>query len=83
MEYHKVTYGKPLVGHRVEIEFDDGTRKVIDVSPLIVPDTVFWKLSDPEFFFNEFGLHHNTVAWGAKTDPTSAIDISPEWLYGS
>ena len=68
---------KPLSGHRLQLEFDDGVIGEVDVSQLVSFDGVFSPLRDLEFFRQvtvnpELGV----VCW-----PNDA-DIDSDVLYG-
>lgn len=70
----RVTYVRPLAGFRLELEFDDGARGVVDLSDRLF-GPVFEPLRDPEKFaevnIDEFGA----VCW-----PNGA-DFAPDALY--
>ena len=63
-------------GYRIELEFDDGERGVVDFKRYLGKGGVFDRLKDLEFFR---GFSDNdelgTLTWGDE------IDIAPEPLY--
>ena len=62
-------------GHRIRVEFNDGSESVIDFRPWL-RGPVFEPLKD-EAYFRRFFLDGGTVAW-----PNGA-DIAPETLYSA
>lgn len=64
---------KPLPGHRLLITFDNGERRVFDMSPYL-DRGVFTRLKDPAVF-NAVKTCFDTVEW-----PNGA-DLCPETLY--
>jgi hypothetical protein len=59
----------------LDVSFSDGTRKYVDVSPLLW-GPLFEPLKDPAYFAKgQFDPEIRTVAW-----PNEA-DIAPEYLY--
>ena len=63
-----------LDGHRVRVEFNDGSVKDVDLEPLF-SFPAFRPLSDPAVF-RAFSIYHGIVTWR-----DGEIDIAPEWLY--
>ncbi|HEY8747285.1 MAG TPA: DUF2442 domain-containing protein [Tepidisphaeraceae bacterium] len=62
--------------HVLKLAFNDGTRKTVDVSPLL-EGPVFQPLMDPSYFAQvELNAVTGTPAW-----PNDA-DFAPEALYG-
>jgi hypothetical protein len=59
----------------VEVTFDDGVQRQVDLEPLLAGE-VFRPLRDPEFFA-QVAVDHDggTIAW-----PNGA-DLAPEYLY--
>jgi len=70
-----VTNASWVAGHRLDVTFSDGARKVIDFSPWLI-GPVFEPLRDVDYF-RRFILDGWTVSW-----PNGA-DIAPETLYES
>ncbi len=60
-------------GYRIEVEFDNGIRKVIDFEKWL-KGAIFEPLKNPDYFKNFF-IDGWTIAW-----PNGA-DIAPETLY--
>jgi len=63
-------------GYRIELEFDDGARGVVDFTKYVGRAGVFERLKDIEFF-RQFSVNEElgTLTWGDE------IDIAPETLY--
>lgn len=63
-------------GYRIELEFDDGERGVVDFTKYVRKGGVFERLKHMEFFRN-FSVNEElgTLTWGDE------IDIAPETLY--
>jgi hypothetical protein len=66
---------KYLVGHKVEVSFNDGRKGIADLSDAL-QGPVFQLLKD-EAFFSQLKLEEelDTISW-----PNGA-DIAPEYLY--
>ncbi len=62
--------------YRIELEFDDGKRGVVDFSKHLEKGGVFERFKDIEFF-REFEVNKllGTLTWGNE------VDIAPETLY--
>ena len=72
---HAVTEVKTEEPYVLHITFSDGTRRVVDVEPLLFGE-MFEPLRDPEFFRRvRVDPELGTVVW-----PNGA-DLSPEFLY--
>ncbi len=66
---------KVLRGYMIEVTFDDGFRRVVDMEPEL-SGTVFEPLRDPALFAQaSVDEELGTVVW-----PNGA-DVSPEFLY--
>lgn len=73
---HDVVKASYQDGYRIELEFDDGQKGVVDFSRYVERGGVFERFRDIEFFRRfsvntEFG----TLTWGDD------IDVAPETLY--
>jgi Protein of unknown function (DUF2442) len=68
-----VTKAKYVKGHLIEIQFNDGTKKVIDFEPWLT-GPIFKPLKNKDYF-KKFFIDGPTIAW-----PNGA-DIAPETLY--
>lgn len=70
-----IVHAEVAGGHRLALEFDDETRKVVDVKPLL-EGPIFEPLRDPRYF-SRMALDPvcGTVVW-----PNGA-DFAPEALY--
>jgi len=63
-------------GYRIEIEFDDGKRGVVDFSKYLARGGVFERFRDPAFFRNfQVNDELGVLTWGNE------IDVAPETLY--
>jgi hypothetical protein len=70
-----IRQARPSGGHTLELVFDDGTRKRVDVLPLL-EGPVFGPLLDPVYFGRvELDPVAGTVAW------PNGVDLAPEALY--
>ncbi len=71
----RVLKAEPCGGHSLDLTFKDGTRKRVNLLPLL-EGPVFRPLRDPEYFARvELDPAAGTVVW-----PNGA-DIAPETLY--
>ena len=63
-------------GYRIELEFDNGERGVVDLTKYVEGGGVFEMLKDLEVF-REFSVNKElgTLTWGNE------LDIAPETLY--
>ncbi len=70
-----VTELKVIPPYTLEVHFQDGTYRVIDMKNEF-RGPVFEPLKDPEYFARAFidPVWH-TVAW------PNGVDLAPEWLY--
>jgi hypothetical protein len=74
-----ITEARVCGDHSLELAFDDGTRKVVDVSPLLT-GPVFVPLLDPEYFARVvLDTECGTVVWpnGADFAPEALHDLPP------
>lgn len=60
-------------GHRLVIKFDNGERRVFDVTPLLSVGR-FKSLANPEEF-RRVRVAYDTVEW------ENGLDLDPEYLY--
>jgi len=67
---------KPLANYKLEVEFVDGTRGVIDMQNLILSKQagVFIKLKDSDTF-NKVYIEHGTPTWPCD------VDLAPDAIY--
>ena len=63
-------------GYRIELEFDDGQRGIVDFTRYLERHGVFERFRDLEFF-RSFSINEElgVLTWGDE------IDIAPETLY--
>lgn len=61
-------------GYRVRVWFNDGARKVVDLSEVVRECPAFRPLADPDLF-RRFRVT-DTLEWEG-----GRIDIAPEYLY--
>lgn len=71
--YHGVTSVVPVENHKLIIGFDNGERRVFDVSPLL--DQGRFRDLIPTEVFRTAHVDFDTVAWG------NGLDLDPEYLY--
>jgi len=63
-------------GYKIEVEFEDGAKGVVDFSKYLSKSGVFEKFKDLEFFKNfKIDEELGVLAWEDE------IDIAPETLY--
>lgn len=73
---HDVTAATYRGDYRIEIEFGDGSRGVIDFSQYLTRGGVFERFKDPSYFQRfRVDAEAGTVVWGDE------VDIAPETLY--
>jgi hypothetical protein len=70
-----VVDAKYVSGFFIDVTFDDGTRKTVDVSQWF-KGPVFEPLRDKKYF-KKFFLDPPTIAW------PNGVDIAPETLYAA
>lgn len=68
---------QPLENHRLLLEFDNGEKRIGDISPLLTKP-VFAFLQDM-VFFNAVYLEYGAVTW--KDSNGNEVDICPDKLY--
>lgn len=73
---HDVVSAVYLGGYRIELEFDDGQRGIVDFTRYLERRGVFERFRDLEFF-RSFSVNKElgVLEWGGE------IDIAPETLY--
>lgn len=73
----------PGENYQVYVYFNDGSVRLLDVSDLIQPGTVFEALTAPEVFRDKLAVINHTVAWdmGGNHDPERCIDLDPFVVY--
>jgi len=82
-ELHRVISFETVAEFTLRVEFEDGTRQVIDFRPVLVGE-LFGPLSDPEVFAQvRLDPEAHTLAWpnGADFDPAMLHDwpeVEPE-----
>lgn len=69
----KVIFAKALENHCLELEFDDGSRRLFDVKPYL-DKGIFTELRNPDYF-RTFRIAFGTVQWENEQD------FAPETLY--
>lgn len=72
-----VTKVSPLPGHRLSVEFDNGEKRISDVSYLL-EKPVFSFLKDPRCFASVY-IECGAVTW--KDLDGNEVDICPDKLY--
>ena len=70
---HDIVAVKPLAGYKLDVEFDNGEKGVLDCTRYL--NKPYWKrLNDPSFF-NQAFISYGTVDWPEE------IDIGPEDIW--
>jgi len=79
----KVLQVVPTDDFKVYAYFNDGSVRLFDAKPLIVPNTVFEPLQDITFFKSKLAVINDTVAWdiGGNRDPRKCIDLDPLVIF--
>jgi hypothetical protein len=73
---HDVVAASYVDGYRLELEFDDGARGVVDFSEFLHRGGVFERLRAPESFKRfQVDPELGVVTWGGE------VDVAPETLY--
>jgi hypothetical protein len=76
----RITHVEIAGPHSLTLEFNDGTQKSVDVSPLL-DGPVFAPLKDPHYFaLAELDPACGTVVWpnGADFAPEALYELTPE-----
>jgi hypothetical protein len=73
MMYLSVIAVKPMKDHRLELTFENGERKIFDITPYL-DKGIFKKLKN-ENLFKQVKVSFDTIEWPGE------IDIDPETLY--
>lgn len=68
---------QPLDNYKLLLEFDNGEKRIGDVSPLLVKP-VFAFLKD-NAFFNSVYIEYGAVTW--RDSNGNEVDICPDKLY--
>ena len=79
MSYPKIHHAKAVNHHVLSIEFNNGEKKLYDITPLL-KNEMFLPLKNPDFFKNvqiEPGGH--AVFWNEYTD----ISEYELWIHGT
>ncbi len=72
----RLTHVKPLDHYRLEVEFVDGTRGVVDLSKQIVnPQAGVFAALKEASLFNQVYLEYGAVTWPGE------IDLAPDAMY--
>ena len=78
----RVKTATPLSGYKMQLMFEDGTEKVIDLEPFL-HGSMFAPIKNDETFFRQVKIEGGTVAWpnGADIDPDVLYyDLKPAWM---
>ena len=74
--FHDVIKAKHVENYKIELEFDDRKRGIVDFSDYLEKGGVFKRFQDIEFFKNfKINEELGVLTWGDE------IDIAPETLY--
>lgn len=68
---------KPLENHKLLLEFDNGEKRIRDITPLL-SKAVFAFLKD-DTLFNTVYIEYGAVTW--KDSNGMEVDICPDKLY--
>jgi len=71
----EVTEARYLNRYRIQLQFEDGSAGVADLSGYPNPNNVFRAFLDLEYF-KRFRVQYGTLIWG-----NGEVDITPETLY--
>ena len=73
---HDVIRANYVEGYKIELEFDDGKRGIVDLSKYLEKGGIFERFKDIDFFRN-FSVNEDlgTLTWGDEAD------VAPEVLY--
>ena len=71
------------------ITFDDGEKRILDMMPILQPDTVFAPFMDINNFRRVYLDENNVISW--DVDPrvdsnkvwSNKVDLSPEYCYAN
>lgn len=73
--FFDVKSAKYIEGYRIELDFEDGSSGVVNLSDYASPNNVFKSFLDIEYF-KKFRVEFGTLIWG-----DGEVDIAPETLY--
>ena len=74
--WHDIINFKKLDGYRIELEFDNSRRGVVDLSSYIARGGVFSRFADREYFDAvELNRELGVLCW------PDGVDIAPETIY--
>jgi hypothetical protein len=71
-----------MTQYAIEIVFEDGTKKLIDLEPFLM-GAIFAPIRDDLNLFQQVKIEGGTVAWpnGADIDPDVLYyDLKPAWM---
>ena len=68
-----VLCARPLEGHKLRVQFSDGTQHIVNMAPLL-DSAAFAPLRDTAIF-NQVCVEYGVPMWC-----DGEIDIAPEWL---
>ena len=72
-ELHDIVMAKPMDGHRVAVEFDNGERGVFDCTRYL--NRPYWRPLNDESLFRQVRVSYGTLVWPGE------IDIGPEDVW--
>jgi hypothetical protein len=78
----RVRRATPLEGFRILLEFEDGTRKEIDLERYL-RGPIFEPIRNDPAMFRDVRIEGGTIAWanGADIDPDVLYyDLKPAWM---
>ena len=71
--FHDVVAVKPLDGYKLDVEFDNGEKSVMDCTRYL--NRPYWKRLNDKDFFRQAFVSYGTVVWPDE------IDIGSEDLW--
>lgn len=83
----KIIAVQPEQQRRLLITFDNGERRIFDISPLIAEATVFAPLADDQLFLRVYIDEQHCISWDIDPEIDSAIvwsnkiDLCPDSCY--
>lgn len=78
----RVRKATPLAGFTMQLEFEDGTQKEINLEPFL-RGTIFKPIREDPELFRQVKIEGGTIVWpnGADIDPDVLYyDLKPAWM---
>ncbi len=83
----KITAVAAADNYKLILDFDNGERRILDMTPMMQPGTVFEKISDERIFSGVYLDDEHCVSWDIDPDIDSnavwnnKIDLCPDTCY--